>query len=140
LLLDFLKGAFPVSLARWTFGISGWESVPVALAPVLGHALSPFLKFKGGKSLAVTFGIWTGLHPGSGPLALGTALALFYLLLTSEAWAVVAGMFAFLGFLILAGAGPPSLSIWAGNLLILVWTHRRELRSGVHLRSMRRPA
>jgi acyl-phosphate glycerol 3-phosphate acyltransferase len=40
LLLDFLKGAVPVGLARWVFGVEGWWLVPVALAPVLGHAFA----------------------------------------------------------------------------------------------------
>jgi acyl phosphate:glycerol-3-phosphate acyltransferase len=138
LALDFLKGALPVALARWAFDISGWESLPVALAPVLGHAFSPFLKFKGGKAVAVTFGIWTGLLPGAGPLVLGASLALFLLLLASEAWAVIFGMFAFLGYLILAGATLVVLSIWTGNLLILAFTHRRELRHGLQVRLPRR--
>jgi glycerol-3-phosphate acyltransferase PlsY len=44
LLLDFLKGAVRVSLAHYVFEVSGWGLVAVALAPVLGHAFSPFLR------------------------------------------------------------------------------------------------
>jgi glycerol-3-phosphate acyltransferase PlsY len=49
LLLDFLKGAVPVGLARWQAGISGWALLPIALAPVLGHAVSQFLRFRGAR-------------------------------------------------------------------------------------------
>src|SRR5690242_19021308 len=53
LLLDFLKGALPVALAHFQANFTGWPLVGVALAPVLGHAFSPFLRFKGGKAVAV---------------------------------------------------------------------------------------
>ncbi|NIN63619.1 MAG: hypothetical protein GTO63_02660, partial [Anaerolineae bacterium] len=48
LLLDYSKGALPVGLAHFKVGLGGWELVPVALAPVLGHAFSPLLHFRGG--------------------------------------------------------------------------------------------
>ncbi|NIV30941.1 MAG: hypothetical protein GWN58_16055, partial [Anaerolineae bacterium] len=51
LLLDYLKGAVPVGLAHFQYSLSGWCLVPVALAPVLGHASTPFLKFRGGKAV-----------------------------------------------------------------------------------------
>jgi glycerol-3-phosphate acyltransferase PlsY len=91
LALDFLKGALPVALARFQSGVDGWALLPVALAPILGHAFSPFLRLQGGKALAVTFGVWTGLRPGEGPLALGALLALFLFLVDNRACAVPPG-------------------------------------------------
>jgi glycerol-3-phosphate acyltransferase PlsY len=61
LLLDFLKGAIPVGLAYWKYDVEGWGLALIAIAPVLGHAYSPLLGFHGGKALATSFGIWTGL-------------------------------------------------------------------------------
>ena len=52
--LDMLKGAVPVALAYYVFKVDGWPLVPVILAPILGHAFSPFLRFRGGKALAST--------------------------------------------------------------------------------------
>jgi glycerol-3-phosphate acyltransferase PlsY len=37
-LFDFLKAAVPVGLANWVFGVSGWGLLPIALAPIVGHA------------------------------------------------------------------------------------------------------
>ena len=54
LLLDYLKGAIPVGIAYFVVGLDGVSLVLVALAPVLGHAFSPFLGFHGGKAVAVT--------------------------------------------------------------------------------------
>jgi glycerol-3-phosphate acyltransferase PlsY len=42
----------------------------VALSPILGHVLSPFLKFKGGKGVATALGSVLGLSPSMGVLLL----------------------------------------------------------------------
>ena len=67
LLLDFLKGAIPVGLAHFQGGVNGWPLAAVAVAPVLGHAFSPFLGLRGGKAVAVTGGGWGGLTGWGGP-------------------------------------------------------------------------
>lgn len=134
LLLDYLKGAVPVSLAHYVVGLTGWMLVPVALAPILGHAFSPFLSFRGGKALAVTFGVWTGLILGAGPLILGLFFALFYLVQSNDGWAAMLGTVAFLGFLLVQGVGLPLLFTWGGNTLVLAWKHRRELRQPIQPR------
>lgn len=71
LILDLVKAAGPVLAAQLVFGVKGLALIPVAIAPVLGHAFSPFLKFKGGKAIATTFGLWGvmyawGLFPFEG--------------------------------------------------------------------------
>ena len=96
MLLDYLKAAIPTGMAHLVFLVSGWGLLPVALAPVLGHAFSPFLGFRGGKALATTFGVWTGLTLWEGPTLLGACLGLFYLLQKEDAWATILGMLAFL--------------------------------------------
>jgi hypothetical protein len=55
--LDIFKGYLPVALARQA-GLEGWELIPVCLAPILGHATTPFLKFRGGKALGPAGGTW----------------------------------------------------------------------------------
>ena len=57
LLLDLLKGAVPVYFAV-KFGFSTLLIHIVAVAAVLGHDYSPFLKFKGGKGVATSLGIF----------------------------------------------------------------------------------
>ena len=61
LLLDVSKGAAPVGLAYFNLGYRGLPMWMIALAAILGHAFSPFLGFRGGKGLAVAFGVWIGL-------------------------------------------------------------------------------
>ncbi|MDN5324928.1 MAG: acyl phosphate:glycerol-3-phosphate acyltransferase [Thermosipho sp. (in: thermotogales)] len=42
-------------------GTNDYRIIFLALSPILGHAFSPFLRFKGGKALATTFGVWSAL-------------------------------------------------------------------------------
>ena len=126
--LDMLKGAVPVSLAYYLFGVDGWPLLPVMLAPILGHAFSPFLGFRGGKAIATTFGVWTALTVPLGPFVMGGSVLVFYKLLNSAAWAVMAALVVLLGFLAIAGLTLPLAVTWAGTAAILVWTHRVDLR------------
>jgi acyl phosphate:glycerol-3-phosphate acyltransferase len=138
LVLDFLKGAIPTGIARWGMGISGWGLLPIALAPVLGHVFSPFLGFHGGKGLAVTFGVWTGLTAPSGPFVLGVAFGFGYFLLAPEVWSVMSGMLLFLPYLLLSQAGGPLVLAWTGNFLVLLLKYRHELRQPLRLKTARR--
>lgn len=64
LLCDLLKGMVPVYLAAREIGTEHMAFSLVMAAPVLGHAF-PFLggRRKGGKGIAVSFGVLLGLYP-----------------------------------------------------------------------------
>lgn len=134
ILLDYLKAAVPVGLAHFGYGISDWLLVPVALAPALGHAYSPLVGFRGGKALATTFGLWTGLTLAEGPIILGLLLGLFILVQSNDGWAVLLGMLVFLGYLLVRQAELHILIIWVGNSLLLGWKYRADLNSSIQLR------
>lgn len=134
MLLDFTKGALPVGLAAYVFGVAGLGLIPVALAPIVGHAFSPLLHFKGGKALAVTFGVWAGLTFGEAALVLGLLFTVFYFALRPDAWAVMFGMIGLLLYLLVWGQSTPLVAIWVGNAGILTWTHRARLRRPPSLR------
>jgi glycerol-3-phosphate acyltransferase PlsY len=131
--LDFLKGALPVAAARSFGGVHGWELVPVALAPVVGHAFSPFLGGHGGKAIAVTFGVWCGLTLYEAPLVLGLLMILFYGVQAVDAWSAILAMLGLGVYLAVRNADAVLLTIWLGNLLILVWKHRHALRQPMRL-------
>lgn len=137
MLLDWLKGALPVSLAGFAAGISGRMLVFVALAPILGHAYSPWLGGRGGKALAVTFGVWTGLTLAAGPLLLGLLFTLNYALWSVSGWAVILSMLPFGGFVwwVYGATRPELMGVWLGNMLLLAWKHRRDLSQGPQIRA-----
>ncbi len=62
LLLDALKGYIPLFVAS-KLGVNGNGLVLVGLMAVIGHTFSPFLKFKGGKGVATSLGIFIFLAP-----------------------------------------------------------------------------
>lgn len=61
---DFLKGFLPTLAAVKLAGGVEWLPVAVGLAAVVGHTLTVFMKFKGGKGVATAFGMLVALTPG----------------------------------------------------------------------------
>ena len=77
LICDIGKGVLPVVLFLHMVESPGLLIIPVMVAPVLGHAFSVFNHFKGGKCIAVSFGVLLGLFPDMMPALI---LAFFYIL------------------------------------------------------------
>ncbi|PDO10803.1 MAG: hypothetical protein BLM47_05610 [Candidatus Reconcilbacillus cellulovorans] len=136
--LDFLKGYLPVTLLTDGDG-DGLATAAVALAPVAGHIFSPFLHFRGGKGVAVTFGVWSALTDFEVSLAYAVVLAVLAVAFraahsgkapTSEedALQIVGGMLAVGAYLWLRGLAAAFGWTWCGNALLLAFAHRRELR------------
>jgi len=126
ILLDIFKGYLPVALARY-FGISGWSLIPVCLAPILGHATMPFLRFRGGKALGATGGVWVGILGLNAFLIYG-ATALLLGILAEHAWAAVLGVCLFLLWAIFVEGELWMVLFGVLNVLLIAWTHRHDLR------------
>lgn len=135
-LLDGFKAAIPVGIAWFVVGIHGWQIVPVALAPVLGHAFSPWLRFKGGKAVASSFGTWAGLTIFVVPTLLGFLLGLAFYVFKVSGWAVMITMLAIGGFIwfYYGPAFPEYRWVWLGNLALLAYTHRGDLKQSPGIR------
>ena len=115
LILDITKGALPVGIAYHLVGIQDWRIVPIALAPPLGHAFSPFLNWQGGKAIAATFGTWIGLTIWTMPLLSLSSLSLLAWLIAPHGWAVMMTL-ALMGLGIIFGCSSPSS--WRSSWLI----------------------
>ena len=127
LALDYFKGAVPVALAHYIYHVSGPGLAVVGLAPVVGHAFSPFLRFRGGKGITVTFGVWTGLLPPAAPIVLGLTLTALHFLRVNRHLVPILGMFGLLIYLLALHRDPFLLCAWLGNIGILAWKFRREI-------------
>lgn len=126
--LDILKGALPVATAKWVIGIEGWALVPVALAPVLGHAFSPLLRFRGGKAVAVSMGVWTALTLWEVPTMGGILLGVWFSVVAVSGWAVLLMGLSLFAYLLLTNPDPVLLAILAGNAAVVLWKYRDDLR------------
>jgi len=60
LVLDMSKGLWPPLAAQALHLSTGWQ-LGAGLAAILGHDLSPFLGFKGGKGIATSLGVLLGV-------------------------------------------------------------------------------
>lgn len=83
-LLDFSKGYLAVFLAQYFLGIDGHHvdliGIIGLLGGILGHSFSVFLRFRGGKGVAITMGGLLALMPWV--LAIGLILWVIVFLIT----------------------------------------------------------
>ncbi len=135
LFLDVMKGALPIGVVLHIVGIEGWALVPIAIAPIAGHAFSPFLGFRGGKAIAVTGGVWTALTFGLAPILILPFGLFWYLIVRVDGWTVMLTMLSFLAFLIVIILDPMIWLICIVNIMILVWKHQKDLMRGIRLQN-----
>ena len=69
LLADCLKGLIPVLLAAHLFA-DAWTTVLTGMAAILGHNFPVYLRFKGGKGVATSYGVVLAIAPWTGLLCL----------------------------------------------------------------------
>ena len=136
LVLDFSKGFLPTLFAVYFFNVSDYWLIPVGLAPILGHAFSPFLRFNGGKAVAVTYGCWAGLTLGEGALALGIMMAIIFLLTGSDVWPVIIGISGLIIYLFFRGFSMLIILTALGNLGVLMIKYRHELKQPFRLKAI----
>ncbi len=75
---DLLKGMIPVLVARMA-GLSPVFVAIVGLGAFIGAISSVFLRFKGGKGVSASLGIWLGISPLPVLIALGVFIIVFAL-------------------------------------------------------------
>ena len=137
LILDISKGAVTVGIAAQLLGITDWTLVPIAMAPPLGHAFSPFLNWQGGKAIAATFGVWIGLTIWTIPLVALVLLTCVYLLQKNAGWAVMLTLSGMLLTLMLLQNPVSQILILLLQMGLLGYTHRHDLARKPELRQMK---
>ncbi len=138
--LDFLKGFIPIFFLKKSGAIGNIEIALFAGFAVLGHAFSPFLNFKGGKAISVSFGCWTALTYWEAPLILGLLLSLLSIkrFLGKEPSPEDDSLKVLIAFLFLA---PYSLLrnealiiFWLINFSLIIYKHKNELKNFLKLK------
>jgi glycerol-3-phosphate acyltransferase PlsY len=127
LILDASKGLFAVWLAdTLTHGDILWMSF-TALAVLLGHVFSPWLKFKGGKAVASFLGAFGYLTPV--PVLVITVIFVLVIVMTrylSLGSVCGAALYPFACFIILHPPWPVLVAAIAAAILIL-WRHQGNI-------------
>ena len=135
LILDISKAAVPVGLAYYTLEMRGLAMFLIATAPPLGHAFSPFLGFRGGKAIASVLGVWIGLTLWKASLAGVLFVLIGRMLFDLPGWAVMFGLGGILAAVLIWFPDPLLLMVLAGQVLLLAYTHRGDLRHRPRFRS-----
>ena len=137
-LCDVMKGLLPTLSARqwvadpelypeWT-----WLPLAVGITCVIGHMLTPYMKFKGGKGVATAFGALIALMPAT----VGIAFAIFaltfacsnYISLGSCVAATSLAVMVWIPFLDHAGYNDLPLCILVTLIAaFIVWKHRSNI-------------
>jgi glycerol-3-phosphate acyltransferase PlsY len=141
LLLDAFKGFIPTFLAlAWLKGHLDMEGLPpgeeivaaiAAAGAVLGHCFSPWLRFRGGKGVATSFGAVFALCWPAALIAVGGWIAGAVLTRYSSVGSILGSVLAPVAIWSFTGSAPETAySVFAA--LLILFTHRDNL---VRLRS-----
>lgn len=123
---DSMKGFLPVLLAKSWWGITPWTLL-VAIAAIAGHNYSIYLKFRGGKGVATSFGVVVALWPLLG------LICVFIWILTVVLWrySSLGALISFAILPILISLSERSLSYVIFALLVtamIFYRHRENIK------------
>lgn len=129
MVLDFSKGFLPVLLFSNRVESGDFSLILLCIAPILGHAFSPFLAFKGGKAVAVSFGIWAGLTLWVAPAFMGSVLLIstFFIKVKEDGWKVVFALASIAVALFFIKAPTYYWGVLVLNLLVAAYKHMEDL-------------
>ena len=131
LVLDILKGLVPTLVCKLTAGTQ-WLPLCVGVMTAVGHMLTPYMKFRGGKGVATAFGMLIGLVPG----VVGCAFLLFSVVFACTNYislgscTAAAFLAAAIWFPILGTRGAenlPQCVLVAAIALFVIWKHRSNI-------------
>lgn len=140
-MLDILKGAAAVLLAKWLTPDNHWVHVLAPIAAILGHNYSIFLpqrdengKFiglTGGAGGAPSVGGAMGIWPASILIILPLGMLTFFTLGIASVTTMAVALFAIIVFAIRASQGlMPWIDVWygVGAEILLIWALRPNLK------------
>jgi acyl phosphate:glycerol-3-phosphate acyltransferase len=138
LLFDVAKGALPVGLALWLVergDAPASAAAATGLAAVAGHCFPVWLRFRGGKGVATSLGVFVVIDP----IASAISVALFAVTYAASRAASVGSLVAALAFpFLLFARGRPAIDVaLAGAMFLIILLRHRDnlarLRRGKEL-------
>ena len=139
LLLDALKGYFPVLLVKWygpAFGLDDEAVAVVAMAAFVGHLWPVFFRFQGGKGVATAAGILFAVEPVLGAAVMGTWLLVAFVTRYSSLAALMASVlspsyYLFGNEVLWQTSAAELLTVMVMSLLLL-WRHKENIGRLLH--------
>ena len=116
------------------FDLNGYNLVFISLMPIFGHSFSPFLKFRGGKALAVTAAMWLALFQFEAAIVIFGLLAIFFAIQKNDAWTVNLVHLCFFIYGITTSISKSYISnsefifLWVIATIMMIYNHKKELR------------
>jgi glycerol-3-phosphate acyltransferase PlsY len=126
LLGDILKGTFAVLIMKGFQGTEGWIAL-AGMAAIAGHNWPLFLKFRGGKGVATSFGVFLGILPLAALVGAGVWLVVVGIWRYSSLGALIS----FLGMplIIYAFRGSSTYIISSALITVLIfYRHRSNIK------------
>lgn len=131
LISDVLKGFIPVYAASFS-GVTGLSLIIVGMVAIIGHSLSVFLNFKGGKGVATSLGVFLFLIPKVMFILIGVFVLVSVISkYVSLASIVCAVLLPVLTYLLPVRIGIPKIPLVIINFFIgsfVVYRHRDNIR------------
>jgi acyl phosphate:glycerol-3-phosphate acyltransferase len=126
LVLDMLKGVIPAVVAYQVLGRQELAFLAGAFA-VVGHTLSPFLRFKGGKGIATGMGALIGTSP---LVALGAALVFIVLMIITRivSFSSLIGAILVIPLAIFFRDPPLLIAAYVLVVLFIIYRHRANIK------------
>ena len=132
--LDILKSFFPIYFAI-IFGFDGFQLAILCFAAISGSIFSPFLRFNGGKSLAVTCGIWMAISSAMiGPL-ICLIMAFSHLIQKTHLWTILSGWLGILIWVLIFSLSIEYIVIFIINFILVMFKHKNEFNQKIILRN-----
>lgn len=122
---DILKGALPVYLASRLFPES-WVPLAAGFAAIFGHCFPLYIRFRGGKGVATTVGVFAVLAP----LPLLCVMGIFVLVVSLSRYVSLGSLAAAFSLpfaLLVFGHDPGKILLASGVFLLIVFRHRENI-------------
>lgn len=120
--MDALKGLIPVLVARHALGLTGWSVAAVAIAAILGHCFSPYLRLTGGRGVSTSLGVLLGLHWAVGAICFATWILIVALTRYISLGSMLGNSIS-APLMALFGLGWPSIVAAGATALIVILRH-----------------
>ncbi len=124
--LDILKGVTAVLLAKHYFPGDLRVFIAAGLAAIVGHTMSVFVKFRGGKGVATSAGVFFALLPLPSLFAL-IAFAIVFGISHYVSLGSLSGAFTLVLSSFFLASPKPLTWTAAGIFLFVIWTHRANI-------------